>query len=62
MLITAAAFYIMALIVRIFDEQVSLVFSIGLHWIWHILTAITASILIYATVKFPSNYNQKANN
>ncbi|MCP4486844.1 MAG: ceramidase [Gammaproteobacteria bacterium] len=57
MLLSAACIYVLALFVRAYDEQISLVFSLGLHWIWHILTAITASILIYATVKFPSNYN-----
>lgn len=59
-LLTASFFYIMALFVRAYDEQVSLTFSIGLyHWVWHILTATTASILIYATVKYPRNLNQK---
>ncbi len=57
MLLSAACIYVVALFVRAYDEQISLVFSLGLHWIWHILTAITASILIYTTVKFPSNYN-----
>ncbi len=59
MLLTAGTIYIIALITRAFDKQISLEFPIGAHWIWHILTALTASILIFATVQYPANLKPK---
>lgn len=59
MLLTAGIIYILALIIRAFDKQITMEFPIGAHWIWHILTALTASILILATVRYPANSKAK---
>ena len=56
-LLSAAFIYMVALFVRAWDKEISLEFWIGVywHWAWHILTAITASILISAIVNHPAN-------
>ena len=59
MLLTAGIIYILALITRAFDKQITLEFPVGAHWVWHILTALTATILILATVQYPANIKVK---
>ncbi len=59
-LLSAALIYVIAILVRAWDDtELSAEFWIGSwHWAWHILTAITASILTYAIVNHPANeYN-----
>ncbi len=59
MLLSACIVYVLALVTRAFDKELSLALPVGVHWIWHILTALTASILIYATVRYPAGSNEK---
>ncbi len=59
-LLIAAFTYMLALLVRASDQNISPTFQIGAHWhwAWHILTAITASILVSAIVHHPANNRQ----
>lgn len=44
----ATAAYITALYVRTWDLAVCSVFPWGLHWVWHLLAALTASLLVFS--------------
>jgi len=59
MLLIASAIYILALVIRAMDKQISVQFPVGVHWIWHILTALTASMLILATILCPASIKLK---
>lgn len=51
----ACAAYASALLVRSFDLPFCSRFPIGVHWIWHLLTALTTSLLLYAVARLPPN-------
>ncbi|MGL4410199.1 MAG: hypothetical protein ACRCTU_17585, partial [Zoogloea sp.] len=43
----ASVAYLGALVFRSWDLAVCAQFPWGLHWVWHLLTALTASLLVY---------------
>lgn len=49
----ASISYVLALIVRSWDLAVCSFFPWGLHWAWHLLTALTASLLVLGIVVSP---------
>ncbi|MHB9021478.1 MAG: hypothetical protein ACYC3A_06595 [Halothiobacillus sp.] len=51
----AVVAYVAALLVRSFDLAVCAAFPWGLHWAWHLLTATTASLLMYGIAATPPN-------
>jgi hypothetical protein len=52
-LLAASVVYVSALTVRTFDLYLCPSFPIGVHWLWHLLTALTATILIYGIAVAP---------
>ena len=50
-LVLAIAAYILALIARTFDPVVCAQFPWGLHWLWHLMTAATASALVIGAAR-----------
>ena len=46
-LLIASVAYLSALVPRSLDLYVCPSFPIGLHWLWHLLTALTTTILLY---------------
>lgn len=50
-LVAGAAFYVTALVVRSWDLPLCSAFPLGLHWIWHILTAIAATVVLVGLVR-----------
>lgn len=53
-LLIASMTYLLALIARSFDLPLCSIFPIGFHWLWHILTGLTTSILVYGIVRAPT--------
>jgi hypothetical protein len=51
----ATTVYVAALLVRSWDLAVCSAFPWGLHWAWHLLTALTASLLVYGIAVAPPN-------
>lgn len=49
----ASVTYVLAFVVRSWDLALCSSFPIGVHWLWHILTGITTSTLIYGLVRVP---------
>ncbi len=49
----ATAVYVAALLVRSWDLAVCSAFPWGLHWAWHLLTALTATLLVYGLAAAP---------
>ena len=47
----AIASYVAALTVRTFDIPLCHEFPIGLHWLWHLLTALAVSLIILGTAR-----------
>jgi hypothetical protein len=47
--------YAGALLVRSYDLYLCNVFPLGLHWAWHLLTALTAGTVLYGLVACPSH-------
>ena len=43
--------YLLALIARCLDLPLCSTFPFGFHWLWHVLTGVTASILVYGIVR-----------
>lgn len=52
-LAAATATYVAALVARSFDLVVCAAFPWGLHWVWHLLTALTASLVLYGVASEP---------
>jgi len=53
----AIAVYVIALLVRAWDIAVCSSFPWGLHWVWHLLMALTASLLVYGKEEIGSDSN-----
>lgn len=51
-LLSAGLVYALALFIRTWDLYFCAAFPLGLHWVWHLLTALAASILIFAAATF----------
>lgn len=51
--LVACAVYAAAILVRSLDAQVCRAFPLGLHWLWHLLTAATASLLVIGMARIP---------
>jgi hypothetical protein len=49
----ACGAYIAAILVRSWDLYLCPSFPYGLHWLWHMLTAITASLVVVGMAKYP---------
>jgi hypothetical protein len=49
----ACGVYAAAILVRALDWEVCRAFPLGLHWLWHLLTALTASLLVVGMAKLP---------
>jgi len=58
-MLVASITYLLALVARCFDLPLCSAFPIGFHWLWHILTGLTSSILIYGIVKIPAKCKLK---
>lgn len=52
-LLIASAAYVSALLVRSWDLYICPSFPVGVHWLWHLLTALTATVLVYGVAKMP---------
>lgn len=52
-ILAACAAYILALVVRSWDLYICASFPIGVHWIWHLLTALTSTLLVYGVARMP---------
>ena len=60
-LLLACASYVAALLVRSWDLYLCSAFPIGLHWLWHLLTATAASTIICgAALNQPSQSGENA--
>jgi hypothetical protein len=49
----ACGVYAAAILVRALDWEVCRVFPLGLHWLWHLLAALTGSLLLVGMAKLP---------
>ena len=47
--------YVCALLVRSWDLYLCKAFPLGLHWLWHLLTALTATLLLVGVAKVSPN-------
>lgn len=54
-LAAAAVAYVAALLVRTWDLAICSSFPWGLHWLWHLFTALTASLLVLGIATAPPN-------
>jgi len=54
LLLVASVSYALALLARTFDLAVCPSFPLGLHWLWHLLAAFTASLLIHGVAAEPA--------
>lgn len=52
-LVAGAAFYSIALVVRTLDIPLCAAFPLGLHWLWHLLTALAATSVLVGLVRSP---------
>jgi hypothetical protein len=52
-MLVASVTYVSAVAVRAWDLYLCPSFPLGLHWVWHLLTGLTTSILIYAIAAYP---------
>jgi hypothetical protein len=52
-LAAAIGSYVLALTARAFDIPLCSILPVGLHWVWHLLTALTASLIIAGAAKYP---------
>lgn len=52
-LIAAGGVYVLALFVRAWDLYLCPIVPFGVHWLWHILTALAAGLLIYGIARTP---------
>jgi len=52
-LLAACAAYVAAIFVRSWDLYLCPTFPYGVHWIWHILTGLTASLIIFGIASVP---------
>jgi hypothetical protein len=52
-LLAACAAYISAILVRSWDVYLCPVFPLGVHWVWHILTALTVLLIIFGMASHP---------
>lgn len=43
--------YAVALVVRAYDLRLCARFPLGIHWVWHLLTALTVTLLVYGAAR-----------
>ncbi len=49
----ACCAYLAAILVRSWDLYLCPSFPYGVHWVWHLLTALTVSLIVVGMVRFP---------
>jgi hypothetical protein len=54
-LVAATITYLAAIVVRSFDLQLCGSFPIGVHWLWHLLGAVTSTLVLYGIAEQPPN-------
>ncbi|MCR4304931.1 MAG: ceramidase [Gallionella sp.] len=51
----ASIAYVSGILVRSWDLYICPSFPLGVHWLWHFLTALAATLLVYGAAKMPPN-------
>ncbi len=59
-LVAGAACYVCALIVRSWDVPLCSSFPFGLHWAWHMLTALAATLVLVGLISSREQVQRKA--
>lgn len=59
-LLGAGTSYVAALLIRSWDLYLCSSLPLGVHWVWHLLTALTTSLLVYGVARMPPNISVNA--
>jgi hypothetical protein len=59
-MLLASLAYVAAILVRSWDLYVCHAFPLGVHWLWHLLTALAASLLLYGAARVPPALSSSA--